>query len=114
MAFYSNLFRSLNVKQFILVEKRFSITFRPQIHSNFDAIKTYSMDHHLSSLTANDSRLACASYKMAKNLREKVKHTLIDNDDSTQVRVMPSRKPIPLPGDDATNTMLRKNYGRRN
>lgn len=110
MAFCSNIIRSLNAKQFIAAEKSFFVIFGRHIHSNLRAIKMYSMDmDHLSFAT---KVIACASYKSTRNLREIVKHTLIDNDESTKVRIMPSRKPIPLPEDDFTNTMLRKNYSR--
>lgn len=112
MATYLNIFRSLNVKPTICVKKCFYAISGRQIHSNVGTIKIYSMDQSHLSLTANDDDVACATYKSAKNLREIAKHSLIDIDESTKVRIMPTRKPIPLPGDDATNTVLRKNYTR--
>lgn len=111
MASYLNIIRSLTVKQTILVKKSCYAIFGRQIHSNVvGRIKIYSMDQNHLSLTTND--VACASYKSTKNLREIVKNALVDNDESTKVRTIPSRKPIPTPEDDITNTMLRKNYSR--
>lgn len=111
MACYSNIFRSLNVKQTVLVKKSCYAIFGRQIHSNVvGTIKIHSMDQNHLSHTSND--VACTSYKSTKNLREMVKNALVDNDESTKVRTMPSRKPIPMPEDDFTNTMLRKNYSR--
>ncbi len=109
MAFSLNIFRSFSARQLVVpvINENVFVMFGRQIHT----VKTYSMAHsHLSSTTNND--VACGSYKSTKNLREKVRHTLIDNDESTKVRIMPSRKPIPLPEDDFTNTQLRKNYSR--
>lgn len=113
MACYLNIFRLLNAKQTILRggKKFYAISGR-QVHSTVGTtIKISSpMDRNNSSFNAND--VACASYKSTKNLKEIVKHSLIDNDESTKVRIKPSRKPIPLPEDDCNNTMLRKNYSR--
>lgn len=111
MACYLNIFRSLTVKQTILGKRNCCAIFGRQIHSNFGTIDIHPMDQNHLSLTANDD-VACASYKSTKNLREIVKNALVDSDESTKVRMIPSRKPIPLPEDDYTNTMLRKNYSR--
>lgn len=106
MAFHLNIFRSLNVKQLIPVTERFLIISGRQIHSNVRTIEFSSMhQNHLSS-----NAVACATYKLTRNVREKVKHTIIDDDESNNVRIIPSRKPIPLPQDDLTNTIVRKNY----
>lgn len=109
MAFYSNIFRSLNVKQIIPVAERLLIISGRHIHSNVGNTIEISSVHgnHLSSA---ENGVACATYKLTKNVGEKLKHTLIEEDESTSVRIVPSRKPIPLPQDDLTNTILRKNY----
>lgn len=110
MAGYLNIFRSLNVLSTIPIKKSFCVIFGRRIHSNLGTIEINSMDRNHLSLTTNV--VACGSYKSTKNVREIVKNALVDDDESTKVRIMPSRKPIPLPEDDFANTMLRKNYTR--